>query len=581
VRLGRYASIGILVPFWGFFGFVLNGCESRPAAPLIPLHPTTASTPSVAASMHASGIRFVDVAQEAGLNYRWEISGKRPLNILQTIGNGCAFLDYNADGNLDILLVGSRVALYRGDGKGRFTEVSRETGLSRLFGHFLGCAVGDIDNDGYPDIYLTAYRGGALLRNTDGKQGRRGGKTSRLRLFRDVTSESGIPPQPWSSSASFTDIDGDGKLDLYICNYVRFGPTTTPQLCPYAGHMSACGPRFYEPEFGKLYRNLGGGRFQDITKVWRAHRISGKGLGVAAADFDGSGRQSIAIANDEMPGDLLRNLGGKFENIGDSSGTGHDSNGNVHGGMGIDWGDYDNDGKLDLFVATFQHEAKCIYHNDGGGLFTENSAALGMESALPYVAFGSKWIDCDNDGWLDLMIANGHVQDNIHTIDNTTTYRQPTQLFRNRQGLGFEEITAQAGPSLQKKLVGRGLAIGDYDNDGRMDALVVDSAGMPLLLHNETTDAGNWLLIKLIGTKSNRDGIGTRVTVEADGKQYLRLCTTDGSYMSASDPRVHFGLGQATTVTIHLQWPSGLIGTYKNLAVNRLIAIREGKASVE
>jgi hypothetical protein len=204
-----------------------------------------------------------------------------------------------------------------------------------------------------------------------------------------------------------------------------------------------------------------------------------------------------------------------------------------------------------------------------------------MESALPYVAFGSKWIDCDNDGWLDLMIANGHVQDNIHAIDNTTTYRQPTQLFRNRQGLGFEEITAQAGPSLQKKLVGRGLAIGDYDNDGRMDALVVDSAGMPLLLHNETTDAGNWLLIKLIGTKSNRDGIGTRVTVEADGKQYLRLCTTDGSYMSASDPRVHFGLGQATTVTIHLQWPSGLIGTYKNLAVNRLIAIREGKASVE
>lgn len=589
VTLGRHASIGILVPVLGVFGFALSSCESRPTAQPSSIHPTAASAPSEAAAPNANGIRFVDVAQEAGLDYRWEVPGNRPLNILQTIGNGCAFLDYDADGNLDILLVGPRVALYRGDGKGRFTDVSRETGLSRLSGHFLGCAVGDYDNDGYPDIYLTAYRGGALLHNESRVQSRELRGTmdrSRLstlnsRLFREVTSGSGIPSQPWSTSASFTDIDGDGKLDLYICNYVQFGPKTIPQLCPYAGRLSACGPRFYEPEFGKLYRNLGGGRFQDITKAWRAHRISGKGLGVTAADFDGSGRQSIAIANDEMPGDLLHNLGGKFENIGDSSSTGHDSNGNVHGGMGIDWGDYDNDGKLDLFVATFQHEAKCIYHNDGGGLFTENSAALGMEKALPYVAFGSKWIDCDNDGWLDLMIANGHVQDNIHEIDKSATYRQPTQLFRNLSGSGFKEITAQAGPSLQKKLVGRGLAMGDYDNDGRIDALVVDSEGAPLLLHNETTGAGNWLSIRLIGTRSNRDGIGALVTVEANGKKFLRLCTTDGSYMSASDRRVHVGLGQATSATIRVQWPSGAFGTYKNIAVNRFVTIREGKAQVE
>jgi hypothetical protein len=509
-------------------------------------------------------VRFVDVAAAAGIHYRWAIPGKRPLNILQTIGNGCAFLDYDDDGNLDLLLVGPRVALYRGNGRGQFTDVSAATGVAGLAGHFLGCAVGDYDNDGFPDLYLSAYRGGALLHNLGG------------RGFADVTRAAGIPPQPWGTSCAFGDVDGDGRLDLYVCNYVVFGPQTKPQLCDFSGTLGSCGPRYYRPERGALYHNEGGGRFRDVTRAREATRVSGKCLGAAFADFDGSGRQSLALANDEVPGDLLLNLGRKFRNIGVDSGTAYDTQGNVHGGMGIDWGDYDNDGRLDLVVATFTNEAKSIYHNDGGRAFTDNSAALGIaERTLPYIAFGAKWLDCDNDGWLDLLLANGHVQDNIRDIDRNLSYREPTQLFRNLQGGAFEELTAQAGVDLSRPIVGRGLAVGDYDNDGRVDALVVDSEGAPLLLHNETQPTGHWLTCRLAGRTSNSDGAGALLTAEAGGLRQVRRCGTDGSYMSASDRRVHFGLGPALTATITVRWPSGTVRAYRDLPADREVTLKE------
>ncbi|HZT41161.1 MAG TPA: VCBS repeat-containing protein, partial [Chthonomonadaceae bacterium] len=451
----------------------------------------------------ALGPHFTDVTQAAGINYRWVIPGPRPLNILQTIGNGCALLDYNNDGNLDILLVGSKLALYQGDGHGHFTDVTHQTGLDTLSGHFLGCAVGDYDNDGFDDIYLTAYRGGVLLHNEAGKG------------FKDVTQEAGIKPQPWGTSAAFVDADNDGLLDLFIGNYAVFGPNTQPQLCRQNGFQTACGPRFYQPEKGVLYHNEGHGRFQDVTDRWKARTGHGKDLGVACADYAGKGRQSIALANDEVPGDLLDNQGHVFLNRGAESGIAYDANGIVHGGMGEDWGDYDNDGRPDLAVATFQNEPKNIYHNDGGGFFTDRSTMLGVAARTqPYVAFGIKWLDIDNDGWLDLVIANGHVQDNIHDIDKSTTYLQPVQLLRNNGGMAFEDVGAAAGPAFSAPILGRGLAIGDFDNDGRMDVLVVDSEGTPLLLHNETPNAGHWLLLTLEGTKSNRDGIGAMVTAE-------------------------------------------------------------------
>jgi hypothetical protein len=493
------------------------------------------------------GVHFSEVAEAAGLRYQWEIQGKRPLNILQTIGNGCAFLDYNNDGNLDILLVGPKLALYRGNGHGHFTDVTQETGLDRLHGHFLGCAVGDYDNDGYDDIYITAYRGGVLLHNEAGKG------------FKDVTATSGIAPQPWGTSAAFVDVDNDGKLDLYICDYAKFGPNDI-QLCPNSGILTSCGPRFYQPERGKLYRNLGGGRFADVSNTWGIPAIHGKGLGVAAADYDDSGHTSLALANDEVAGDLLQNVGKRFKEVGAESGTAFNNDGNVHGGMGVDWGDYDNDGKLDLMVATFQHENKCLYHNDGGGLFTESSAPLGIgDKTQPYVAFGVKFID----------------------YDKTASYREPTILLHNEGGHSFTDQGAEAGPAFGKPIVGRGLAVGDFDNDGRQDVLVVDSEGSPLLLHNESIGVGHWLLLRLQGVKSNRDGIGAMVTVDAGGKKLLRRCATDGSYMSASDRRVHVGLGAATQATITVRWPSGQVDTYHDVGVDRVLTLKEGHSVPE
>jgi hypothetical protein len=247
--------------------------------------------------------------------------------------------------------------------------------------------------------------------------------------------------------------------------------------------------------------------------------------------------------------------------------------------MGVDWGDYDNDGKLDLVVATFQHEPKCIYHNDGG-FFSENSAMLGVaEKSAPYVAFGVKFFDFDNDGWLDLAFANGHVQDNIELIDTSETYLEKPQLFHNLNGTSFEEVSDKGGPAFQQPIMGRGLAVGDIDNDGRLDLLIINGEGRPLLLHNDAKNDNHWLICRLEGTKSNRDGIGARVTAEVGGKKLLRQCTTDGSYMSASDRRVHFGLGTEKSATITVKWPDGSSSVYKDVAGDRVVTLKEGETT--
>lgn len=555
------AGISILLCLWGC------GPKAAPPSPPVappPIAPAAVSTPPAS----TSGVQFTEIAKSSGIDYVWKADAPRPLNILGTIGNGCALLDYNNDGNLDVLLVGRKLALYKGDGKGHFTDVTHETGLDQVKGYFLGCAVGDYDNDGYDDVYLTAYRGGALLHNEGGKR------------FVDVTQASGIKAQPWSTSASWVDVDRDGKLDLYICDYADFGPQTKPQLCPQGQPtvLTACGPRFYTAIKGVLYHNLGGGKFTDVTKAWGVPAIHGKGLGVAAADYDGTGKPSLALANDEIEGDLLHNTGGKFKEIGAESGTAFNNEGQVHGGMGVDWGDYDNDGKLDLVVATFQHEAKCVYHNDDNNLFTESSAQLGLsDKALPWVSFGCKFLDFDNDGYLDLIFANGHVQDNIEKIDPSTAYKQPLLLLHNEGGKSFSDASSAAGAVFQQKIAGRGLAIGDIDNDGKIDVLVVDSEGAPLLLHNDAKPVGHWLLCRLQGTKSNRDGLGALVTfVLPDGGKRLRHCATDGSYMSASDRRVHCGLGSATSATIIVRWPSGHTDAYKAVTADQVVTLVEG-----
>ena len=519
-----------------------------------------------------SGVQFVDVARQAGIRYVFTIRDSRPLTILGSIGNGCAFLDYDNSGDLSVLLVGERLALYKGDGRGHFTDVTHRMGLDKLRGRFLGCAVGDYDNDGYDDIYLSGYHTGLLLHNEKG------------RGLTDMTRQAGLKPQPWGTACAFGDVDGDGRLNLYVANYADFGPKSPSQLCRFTTErfgvvLSSCGPRYYRGLKGVLYHNLGGGRFEDVTRASGADAHAGRGLGAAFADYDHSGRAGLAVTNDEAVGNLFQNVGGgRLKDV--AAGVAYDRDGSVHGGMGMDWGDYDNNGRLDLFVATFRNETKCLYHNEGG-LFTDRSYASGIGSAaLPYVTFGAKWADFENSGWLDLMLTNGHVQDNIEKIENTT-YRQPVQLFHNFGGhpVLFEDASGPAGLSALPPIVGRGLAVGDFDNDGRMDALVVDSEGAPLLLRNETAPAGHWLSVKLEGTRSNRDGIGALVTATAGGLTQMRLCHTDGSYLSASDRRVHLGLGQAARVErLSIQWPSGHTDVWHDLRADQQITLKEGSS---
>jgi hypothetical protein len=481
-------------------------------------------------------------------------------------------LDYDNDGNLDILLVGPKIALYKGDGAGHFTDVTRETGLDTLQGHFLGCTVGDYDNDGYPDIYITGFRTGVLLHNERGK------------AFKDVTVQSGLKPQPWGTSAAFVQLTNSGHLDLCICNYLHFGPDVRPQLCIDHGIPAVCMPKDYLPEHNVLYHNLGNGRFADVTAAWNAAG-SGRGLGIACADFDGSGTPSIAFANDQTPGDLLHCLqrgSPRFTNIAQACGTARGPDGQVHAGMGEDWGDYDNDGKLDLVVAAFAAEQKSLYHNEGGNLFSDAGSSTGINGViLTLVTFGCKFFDYDNDGWLDLIFANGHIGDNVAQVSPGVTFRQSTVLLHNGGGslIQYQDVSQEAGTDVVRPIVGRGLAVGDYDNDGKVDVLIVDSEGSPVLLHNETVGSGHWLQIKLVGTKSNRDGIGSLVTFETGGRKLLRLCHTDGSYMSASDSRVHCGLGDASSANITIKWPSGQHDIFRNVAADRVVVLTEGSSA--
>ena len=450
--------------------------------------------------------------------------------------------------------------------------MSHQAGLDTLRGHFLGCAVGDYDNDGYEDVYVSGYRTGLLLHNEAAAGGGR--------RFRDVTAQAGLRPQPWGTACAFAEIvPGSGRLDLFVGNYVAFGPRTVPQMCPWQGVMVACGPGLYQPEFGALYHNLGGGRFKRVG--WGIDKTSGKVLGVAFADYDHSGRQSMYLANDMVPGDLLHNDGTRLIDVATASGTAFGNDGLPHGGMGLDWGDYDNDGNLDLIVGTFQNQAKSVFHNLGNGLFEERSSALGLARPVPFVTFGVKWLDIDNDGWLDLLLTSGHIQDNVAQASKELAYRQPTLCFHNEQGLKFVDVSDQSESALSRPLVGRGLAVGDFDNDGRVDALVVDSEGTPLLLRNESRPVGHWLSLTLEGTKSNRDGLGALVTVRtstpAGGLTQTRLCHTDGSYLSASDKRVHLGLGSATSAeTVRVQWPSGRVDVLHHVKADQFLTVREG-----
>ena len=559
---------------------LISGCHS--AAPKEPAKPAPSSTVNRYLENRTlpAGFKswFEDEAKSLGVSTTMGHNGKTPLTVLEVMGPGCAVCDLDGDGHADILVVGQdgpvgkgQCALYRNDGKGKFTNVTKGSGLEAP-GNYMGVAVGDIDNDGKPDIVITGYGVTKLFRNLGGFK------------FQDITKGSGIESPTstsWATSAAFADVDRDGKLDLYISRYVVFNDKTL-QFCDY-GLKASCGPIFYDPQIGSMYRNIGGGKFKDVTREWGLDGARGKTLGVAFADVNGDGWPDMYLGNDEMPGDLFINLGShpqngrRFRSTGVESGVGMSGSGQMQGAMGVDFGDYDRDGRPDLFVTTFEFEQKSLYHNGEGALFNISSQQTGIGPATSnFVGFGTKFIDVNNDGWLDIVIANGHIHDNQAKIDKLGSYAQPLQLFINDSGKTFSNRTLEAGQGFTTPAVGRGLATGDLNDDGLVDVVVTDVEGNVRVLMNHTEDHNNWLRISLVGTTCNRMAIGARVTVKTGQETMTAECTTGGSYLSASDPRLHFGLGKNTQVdSICVAWPDGKTTVLKNPHVPGDVTIKE------
>jgi hypothetical protein len=540
---------------------VIEGCHSR----------TPKSTPTPQPQGGFS-VRFANVANEVGIRHRWPVHA-RPITIKDAFGEGCAFWDYDNDGWMDVLLIATpHPLLFRNTGNGRFVDVTSALGLDQIQGDWTGCAVGDYDGDGYQDLLLTGFHRLALLHNLAG------------RALRDVTRSVNLPPDNeghWGSSAGFMDLDGDGRLDLVIANYVVFGPKEQ-QYCELSpGVKTGCPPRYYHPEFPKVWQNVGGRRFRDASAVAGMTASHGKGLVLAFADVDGDGRCDFYIGNDSMACDLFLNQGHlRFRNAADEAGLATARDGNVISAMGADWGDYDHDGRADLVVTNFSGVPFQLYRATGPNLFENVEEKVGLaEPTTKPLGFGAKWIDIDNDGWQDLVFANGHVYDDPGRLDGFSVLRQPPMLFHNEQGRHFEDIAPKLGSALTTPLLGRGLAVGDFDNDGREDVLIVDYEGEPVLLHNLSANENHWTTIDLRGNAPNPFAYGAKVAVHAAGAKYIGFISPASSYLSSSDPRLHFGLGTATRIDrVEITWPDGRREIHQGLPVDKILHLREGKS---
>jgi len=527
--------------------------------------------------------QFRDDAGAAGLRFRYENDRSPPRRLPETMGGGIGLLDYDGDGLLDVYAAqggrfpdgdarsGGGDRLFRNLGGGRFadeTERAGVAGLPRGFGH--GVAVGDVDGDGRPDLFVTRWRRYALLRN-------RGDGT-----FEDATARYGLGgDRGWPTSAALADLDGDGDLDLYVCHYLRWSPETSPP-CPNPerpGENLYCVPLAFESEPDHVFRN-DGGRFVDVTAESGVRDDQGRGLGVVAADLDGDGRVDLYVANDMTANYLFRSLGGfRFESAGEASGVGSNAQGGYQAGMGVACGDLDGDGRPDLAVTNFFGESTTLFQNLGDGLFADRTAALGLAAPSRYVlGFGAAFADLNDDGRLDLVTANGHVND----FRPATPYAMPAQLFLGLGGGRLVDVSARAGPCWEVERVARGLAVGDLDNDGRLDALLLDQAAPLAAFRNLGTPAGapkpHSLTVRLRGRSANRDGVGALVRVTSAGRTQVAQRLGGGSFLSASDGRLHFGLGtepdQAPVVEVH--WPGGRVDRHDRLRPDSFSLLIEG-----
>jgi hypothetical protein len=522
--------------------------------------------------------RFTDVAAPAGLALR-NIAGSATKDyILESNGNGAAFFDFDNDGDMDVLLANGStlerlaaggspmLALYRNDGGGRFTDVTTPVGLTKR-GWGSGVCIADYDNDGFSDVYVTAFGPNVLWRNIGGK------------AF-SATSQAADPG--WSTGCAFGDYDRDGHVDLYVANYMRFDPAKIPArgtpACRFMNIATYCGPRPLPGEPDRLYRNTGKGTFADVTRAAGVSEPGHYGFGVLFSDLDDDGWLDIYVANDSTPNLFFHNRGdGRFREEALQAGLAVTADGREQAGMGVDAGDYDGDGLLDIVKTNFSQDYTSLYRNEGNGLFEDASFRSGLAATLgPYLGWGVGLVDFDNDGLLDLFIANGHVYPDVERT-GTSTYRQRNQVFRNTGRGRLRHVTETVGGPLLNEKSSRGAAFGDFDDDGDDDVLVSVLDDLPMLLRNDTR-GGHWIAVALTGTRSNRSAVGAKVIIEVGGRRQVAEVRSGGSYLSHNDMRVHFGVGEATVVDrLTIRWPLGLVESAERLRTDRFYAALEGK----
>ena len=541
------------------------------------------------------GVSFVNTAKEAGLNVETIFGGEHKNKyLLETTGCGVAFYDYDNDGWLDIFLVnGTRLEgfpagkepinhLFKNNRDGTFTDVTDKAGLRRS-GWGQGVCIGDYDNDGFDDLFITYYGNNALYHNNgDG-------------TFTDVSLKAGVAGTRtrWGTGCAFLDYDRDGKLDLFVANYIdldlRTAPVPESGPCLYKGVMVACGPPGLEGDNDILYHNNGNGTFTDVTDAAGIKKAGGTfGLGVLTADFDNDGWPDVYVANDSTPSLLFQNKkNGTFEDIGIEAGCSLSADGKPQAGMGVSAADYDLDGNLDIVKTNFAGDTPSLYHNLGNAHFEDATFSGGLGLHTKYLGWGCGFFDYDNDGWPDILICNGHVYPEVEQLKTEAGYAQRKLLYKNLRNGRFEDVSLKAGPGINEPVAARGCAFGDFDNDGDIDVVVNTVNGPPQLLRCDSKWDNNWIKIKAIGVKSNRSGIGARircVTHPADEpKPHAQIdeVRSGGAYISQNDLRVHFGLGKAAKVDLlEIHWPSGQSDTMKDVKVNQLVYVREGEGIV-
>jgi hypothetical protein len=553
---------------------LLGLASPRPGAGLLAASPARGARPL-----------FEEVApSKSGITWTHTNAMSPQRYLPETLGPGCGFLDYDNDGWMDLFLVNSgrsdfytpprplKNALYHNNRDGTFTDVTDKAGVAgSSFG--MGVAVGDYDNDGYPDVFVTAYGRCTLYHNNgDG-------------TFADVTEKAGLAAPGWTTSAAWLDYDGDGRLDLFVCSFVEFGMDTLVYCGDNKlGKRYYCIPKVFKPTPSLLFHNNGDGTFTEVGRGTDIRRSLGKALGVVATDVNNDGLTDLFVANDTVQNFLFVNRGnGKWEEVGLVSEVGYGANGQARSGMGVDAGDFDNDGWPDLFVANVDQEMYSLYRNRGDESFADVARANEIAQATRLMSgWGLKLFDYDNDGNLDLFLANGHPDDQVQAYAGPVQYKEPLLLFHN-DGTRLRDVSAEAGPVFARTFPARGLAVGDYDNDGRLDVLVANNGEAPVLLKNNAGEGHHWVGLRLQGTKCNRDAIGAVVTWSAGGVRRSRTRNAGGSYLSSHDPREVLGLGSAPKVDwIEIRWPrpSGTVERLQSVPVDRYLTIVEGKGIV-